>query len=315
MRLRDRHRYTGDAADLLAGIERLRAAIGYVGPHPIRYSLVANLSSLLLDHFTTFGDVAALHESMAGCDEVLPSLDDENRVAVAMMRAEASSLLAERTRDAGRTDAAVDAAAALPPSPAARFVQGRALLVRYQVTGDRRSLADSAVALEDSVRETPVDDPHYPLRLNRLGDVLLTTAEDTGDETARETAIRHLRTAVAHPSNGPDGALWPTINLAAALRLRGRQTGDVAALRESVALLGEVLAATPPDTHPWGNRCENYLVAVQELAERTGDVELLDQAVEIGRSARARAARPPRSRCCWGCCTTNGSGSPGASTT
>lgn len=291
MGLRDRHRHTGNPADLLEGIAQLRTAIGYVPNHPIRHALLANLSALLLDHFQHSGDVSALHEALAGCNEVIPLLDEENRLMAAMMRVGTLALLAEHIRDPAYVIEAVESASRLPRVPAVQFELGKALCVRYKLTYDHAALVDAARVLKESVRATPVDDPNYLPRLTHLGDVLQLSAEHTGDESVRETAIRHLRAAVAGTPSVSDALLERKVGLAAALRHRGRQTGDVAALREGVALLREVLAATQPGTRPWGNRCENYLIAVQELVEGTGDIELLDQAVEIGQSARGRGSR------------------------
>ncbi|MFV5996300.1 CHAT domain-containing protein [Streptomyces sp. NPDC056231] len=286
MRLRDRHRYTGDPTDLVEGIAQLRTAIGYVPDHPIRHTLRVNLSALLLDHFQYFGDVSALHEAIAGCDEAILLLDEENRRVAATMRAETLVLLAEHTRDPAYVAEAVESASRLPRVPAVLFVLGKALYLRYGLTDDHTVLAEAARVLEESVRATPADDPNHLLRLNQLGDVLQRSAEHTGDESVRETAIRHLRVAVAGTPSTSGLLLDFKVDLAAALLDRGRHTGDLAALREGVSLLREVLEATPSGTHPWGNRCENYLIAVHTLVERTGDIELLDQAVEIGRSAR-----------------------------
>ncbi|MEV6056770.1 CHAT domain-containing protein [Streptomyces sp. NPDC052107] len=288
--LRDRHRYTDDPADLLEGIDQLRTAIGYVPDHPIRHTLRATLSGLLLDHFQYFGDVSALHEAIAGCDEVIPLLDEHNRRVVATMRGEALILLAEHTRDPVYVTEAVQSASRLPRVPAVLFVLGRALYVRYGLTGDHTALDEAAGVLEESVRASSADDPSYLLRLNQLGDVLQRSAEHTGDESVRQNAIRYLRAAVESTPSASSSLLHFKVDLAAALRDRGRHTGDLAATREGVSLLREVLAATPSDTRPWGNRCENYLVAVHGLVERTGDIELLDQAVEIGRAARGRGS-------------------------
>ncbi|WP_329457114.1 CHAT domain-containing protein [Streptomyces sp. NBC_01497] len=288
--LRDRHRYTDDPADLLEGIDQLRAAIGYVPDHPIRHSLRATLSGLLLDHFQYFGDVSALHEAIAGCDEVIPLLDGHNGQVAATLRGEALILLAEHTRDPVHVTEAVESASQLPRVPAVLFVLGRALSLRYGLTGDRTALDEAARVLEESVRASSADDPSRLLRLNQLGDVLQRSAEHTGDESVRQSAIRYLRAAVDGAPSTSGSVLGFKVDLAAALRDRGRHTGDLAAAREGVSLLHEVLAATPPDTRSWGNRCENYLIAVQGLVERTGDIELLDQALEMGRAARGRGS-------------------------
>jgi hypothetical protein len=291
MALRDRSRYSDDPADLAEGIARLRAAIGYVPDHPIRYPLIANLSALLTDEFQHTGDLAVLHEALAGCDEAIPALDEENRVVAVMLRVETLTLLAEHNRDLAHATAAVEAAAVLPRVPPALFVHGKALCVRYELTYDHSDLVEAVDLLEASVRATPTDDPVHLLRLNQLGDALQRSAQHTGDDAVRERAVRHLRAAVALARPGTDSLLHNQVDLAAALRDRGRQTGDAAALREGVALLGEVLAATPPGTRTWVNRGENYLIAAYELVTRTGDLELLDQAVATGRSARGRGGR------------------------
>ncbi|WP_410609441.1 CHAT domain-containing protein [Amycolatopsis sp. lyj-109] len=289
--LRDRARHTDDPDDLREGIAQLRAAIGYVPDHPIRYPLLANLSSLLTDEFQRTGDEAVLHEALAGCDEAIPGLDQENRPLAAMLRVEVLVLLAEHTRDLGHATEAVEAAARLPRGPGALFVHGKALCAQYELTYDHAALAEAAGLLAASVRATPPDDPAHLLRLNQLGDALQRSAEHTGDDAVREEAVRHLREAVALARPGSDLRLHHQVDLAAALRDRGQRTGDVAALREGADLLGEVLAATPPDTRPWANRCENYLVAAYDLVVRTGDLDLLDRAVETGRSGRGLSSR------------------------
>ncbi|MQY34584.1 hypothetical protein SRB17_25540 [Streptomyces sp. RB17] len=291
MRLRDRYRYTNDPADLLEAIGQLRAAIGYVADHPIRHALRVNLSALLLDQFQHAGDVPALQEAIAGCDEAIPLLDADDRRVAATMRAEALILLAEHTRDPVYAVEAVESASRLPRVPAVLFVQGKAQYLRYALTGDHTALVEAARVLEESVRTSPADDPSYLLRLNQLGDVLQRSAEHTGDESVRQTAIQYLRAAVEGAPRASGSLLDFKVDLAAALRDRGRHTGDLAATRECVSLLREVLAATPSDTRSWGNRCENYLVAVHGLVEQTGDLELLDQAVEIGRAARGRGSK------------------------
>ncbi|GAA4972598.1 CHAT domain-containing protein [Streptomyces hyderabadensis] len=290
--LRDRYRFLGDPADLLDGIAELRTALGHVPDHPVRYPLRVGLSALLHDHFQHFGDVSALHEALAGCDASIPLLDGENRLVAAMVRAETLILLAEHTRDLAYVVEAVESASRLPRVPAAQYVLGKALHIRYELTHDPALLADAARVLEESVLATPADDPLYVPRLSQLGNVLQRSAEHTGDESVRETAVRYLRDAMARTPSGSRAALHHKVDLASALRDRGRKTGDVAALREGVALLREVLGATPPDEPGWANRCENYLIAVQDLVAHTGEIDVLDQAVEIGRSAPAGAGAP-----------------------
>ncbi|MFJ8794957.1 CHAT domain-containing protein [Streptomyces sp. NPDC102462] len=291
MGLRDRHRHTGDPADLLAGITELRTALGHVADHPVGHVLRVNLGALLLDHFEYFGEVSALHEAIAACEEAVPHLDEEDRRVAATMRAEALLVLAEHTRDVAYVDEAVASAARLPRVPEVLFVLGRALYQRYMLTDDPSVLPDAARLLDESVRTSPPGDLNHLLRLNLLGDVLQTTAEHTGDESVRERAVGCLRAAVAGAPSTSGLLLDFKVDLAAALRDRGRYTGDLAALREGVDLLRDVLAATPSGTRPWGNRCENYLIAVHGLIEQTDDLELLDQAVEIGRSARGRGSK------------------------
>ncbi|WP_143660436.1 CHAT domain-containing protein [Streptomyces sp. JHA26] len=292
MGLYDRYRLLGDPADLLDGIAQLRTAIGYVPDHPVRHVLQVGLCSLLQDHFLSFGDVSALHESLAGCDASLPLLDGENRLVAAMVRGETLILLAEHGRDPAYAAEAVEWASRLPRVPAARYVLGKALYIQYELTRDHAVLVTAARVLEESVRATPVDDLDHALRLNQLGDVLQRSAEHTGDESVRERAVRYLREAVARTPSTSPARLSHKVDLAAALRDRGRRTGDVAALREGVALLREVLEATRPDDHAWDNRCENYLIAVQDLVEQTGEIDVLDRAVETGRSARGVGGGP-----------------------
>ncbi|MFF0225252.1 CHAT domain-containing protein [Streptomyces sp. NPDC004629] len=291
MGLRDRHRHTGDPADLLEGITHLRTALGHVLDHPVGHVLRVNLGALLLDHFEYFGEVPALHEAIAACDEAIPHLGEQDRRVAATMRAEALLVLAEHTRDVAYVDEALASAARLPRVPEVLFVLGRAQYQRYALTEDPTALVDAARLLDQSVRTSTAGDLNHLLRLNLLGDVLQTTAEHTGDESVRERAVRHLRAAVAGAPSTSGLLLDFKVDLAAALRDRGRYTGDLAALREGVSLLRDVLAATPSGTRPWGNRCENYLIAVHDLIEQTDDIELLDQAVEIGRSARGRGSK------------------------
>ncbi|GLY47274.1 CHAT domain-containing protein [Lentzea sp. NBRC 102530] len=286
MLLRDRYRQAGDVTDLLEGVSLLRQALGYVGDHPIRYPLRINLGSLLLDHFQHFGDVAALREALAACDEAMPVLAEDERVVVAVMRVETLVLLAEHLREESHATEAVASARRLPPDPSTAFGLGKALSALHAFTDDMEALVEAVAVLTESVRLTPPDDTHYLLRLNLLGDVQLRLAEQTGDDSARESAIRHLRVAAADPR-----AAFSRVNLAAALRHRGEQTGDVAALREGVALLREVVEDGEPGTRSWGNQCENYLNAVLALVELTGDVDLLDQAVEVGHAARGRGSK------------------------
>lgn len=292
MGLRDRYRHTGDPADLSEGIARLRTALGYVPDHPIRHALRVGLSSLLHDHFLRFGDVSTLHEALAGCDESIPMLDTENRLVATMMRGETLILLAEHARDPAYAAQAVDSASRLPRGPAAQYVLGKALYVRYELTHDHAALVDAARVLEESVLATPVDDPDYALRLNQLGDVLQRSAEHTGDESVREAAVRHLRDAMARTPSASPALLDHKVDLAAALRDRGRKTGDIASLREGVALLREVLEVTRPDGRLWANRCENYLIAVRDLVAQTGETDVLDQAVEFGGSTRGGGGTP-----------------------
>ncbi|MER5262701.1 CHAT domain-containing protein [Actinosynnema sp. NPDC002837] len=289
MALRDRSRYTGDPADLVEGVAQLRAAIGYVPDHPIRYPLLVGLSDLLTDQFQETGDLALLHEAMAGCDEAMPALDPDNRSTTAMLRAETLILLAKHTRELPIATEAVESAAQLPRLPPALYVHGKALRMLYELTYDHAVLIEAVGLLRASLDASSPEDPNYLLRLNQLGNALQLSAEHTGDDAVRQDAIRHLRRAVAL---SPAGFLTDhQVDLAAALRDRGRHTGDLEALREGVELLREVLAASPPDTWPWVNRCENYLVAAFDVVTRTGDLGLLDHAVATGQQARGRGKR------------------------
>ncbi|MEV0355709.1 CHAT domain-containing protein [Nocardia sp. NPDC050697] len=285
--LRDRFRYSGEVADLLAGIACLRRAIGYVPDHPIRHELSVNLSALLLDHFHLVGDLAALREVVARCDAVIPRLGEEGRLVAAMMRADSLIRLAEHTRDLAHLTDAIGSASRLPRTPGVEWILGTALRVRYEFTGDHAALVDAAAALRRGVAAIPVDDPDHAGVLSELGNVLQLSAEHTGDEPVRESGIRYLRAAVdSTPSTSP---LLPsrTMDLSAALLDRGRRTGDVAALTEAVVLARAALAASAPGTR-WAGSCRaNLLLTLECLFERTGDAGLLDEAIEIGGSAPA----------------------------
>ncbi|TQS46841.1 CHAT domain-containing protein [Cryptosporangium phraense] len=297
MALRDRYRYRGDAADLLDAIATLRTAIAHVPDHPIRHSLRANLSALLLDRFEEFGELDDLYRVLAGCDESIPRLDPDGRLVAETMRAETLVVLAEHTGQAGFAVEALAAAAALPDDPPVRFVRAKAQLVRYRFTADRGALSEAVELLAADARTATGD--RVPLVLGLLGDALLDVADDTGDETVRQTAIGHLRTTLDDTPSGSPLRLQRQINLAAALRDRGRHTGDATAGREGVDLMRDVVAGTDPESRFWPNRLDNYLTALDDLVDLTGDLAVLDEALRIaGRAGggRAGASRAGASR-------------------
>ncbi|MFE5208233.1 CHAT domain-containing protein [Streptomyces sp. NPDC056600] len=296
MCLRDRYRHTGEGGDLLEAVDLLRQVLRYLEPYPERHVVSVNLSAVLLSHFHAFQDLTALLEAVRRLDRAVPWLTGEDRITAELLRAETLTMLGEETRDVAHVHAAAESLSPLPRDPAVLEVLGRVVDVRYQLTRDHAALLEAVGPLADGVRTVPADDPRRPGLLGALGSVLLHSADHTGDESVRADAIAHLREAVARTPAEDEEAAYLRISLAVGLRDRGRDTGDVAALRESVTLLREVLDATAATARLWGNRCENYLVAVHQLVQQTGDLAILDTAVALGKAARGLGTARPMAR-------------------
>ncbi|MFE9187560.1 CHAT domain-containing protein [Micromonospora haikouensis] len=165
----------------------------------------------------------------------------------------------------------------------------RAMRVWHEITGDSSALVEAGrlirIAVERHAAEWP--DPWVPQAI--LADILRQQYEACGDTALIDEAIGHLHACIsALPVPKGVNAALLSGSLGNAWRARYQQTGDVAHLHQAVSALRQAVSELP-DAHPNRDILVTNLSGVLYLwSDRTGDEDVLEEAVRLRRAAGGR---------------------------
>lgn len=165
---------------------------------------------------------------------------------------------------------------------------GTALRHRYDLSGAADDLDRSIRLLRIAVELCGEDDDVRAERMNSLGNALLRRFESTGMPEVLDEAIDNHRRGVPDGSrHDPDRAVRLN-NLAASLRQRGLYFGDVAALREAIALLRDAIETAEDDARLVA--LGTLGITLQDLWEQTREPAAAEEAVAAARTVHAASS-------------------------
>ena len=296
----DGYRVTGRVADLDEAVSAAGAAVAAtpVG-HPATAVALSNLAATLRSRFEMTGAAADLNRAIRSAGIALRTApaNDPDR---AMYRANLGVALLTRFSETGRAEdldqavrLLVDAEAATPLTHVDRALRlshlGLALEAAARRTGSRAQL-DAAVGHLRATCSAAAADPHLPMYLSNLSNVLQTRFERLGSTADLDEAIAALTDAAARTPEPHSDRPTYLGNLAAALLTRFRHREDPADLTAAVDAGRAALRLTPPDDTARAMRMTNLGTALR-TREADGDV---DEAVWLCATAvRDRPADDP----------------------
>ncbi|NUP49737.1 MAG: CHAT domain-containing protein [Catenulispora sp.] len=163
------------------------------------------------------------------------------------------------------------------------------LFEAYQDSGYLPFLNQVVSWLRDLVRTSAEDDPDRVEYLSKLGEALLTLAEQNDDVALFSEAVQVARQAVVVAFGNEDFHESCLRNLGVALRRSYARTGDTELLVERVHVARLIVAAVGerPDRAEGLSELTTALLA---LSEQNGDMTPLTEALEAGREAVAATA-------------------------
>jgi CHAT domain-containing protein/tetratricopeptide (TPR) repeat protein len=172
-----------------------------------------------------------------------------------------------------------------PATASFRANLGGVLRLRWRRSRSDEDLTESMTAIRAAVAATPQGHSRRSARLNNLADGLLALHVHHVDSSALTEAIQLYRQAISCAKPDSNDLAWARSNLAEALRMRYRSSGDRdrAVLDEAVEHARAALAATWPN-HPLRSRFQSNLALIfldrfhargrpPDLAEATSLVE------------------------------------------
>lgn len=305
--LKARHDRFGDTAALRESVGAHRAALtDSQHDHPLRPTILTNLSSALLELATVTGDDDVLAEAVRVCrDAVVASTTDDVSHAIVLTNLAAGlrdSFL--RTGDDAALIEAVevlrDAIAVSPPyhvdRPARLASLGNSLRFRFERTGNIALVVEAVQHLRAALAETPVGRPDRAGRLADLSGALARQFEATGASELLEEAVETILTALAATPTEDAQYAARTANLAALLVMGFTRDGSLPMLQHAVRAARAGLDATPATHAQHADRLSNLAAVLFRLYGKTSDLDALREAVEYGRAAVAatRTGHPSR---------------------
>jgi tetratricopeptide (TPR) repeat protein len=306
--LKASHNRFGDTAALRESIAAHRAALAAARPdHPLRATILTNLSSALLELANAAGDDDALAETVRTCRDTVAALaaDDASRAIVLTNLAAGLRESFLRTGDDAALLEAVevlrDAIDASPryhvERPARLASLGNALRLRFERTGHIALVVEAVEHLRAALAETPAGRPDRAERLTDLSGALVRQFEATGASELLEEAGETILTALAATPTEDVRHAARTANLAALLLMLSRREGNVPMLRDAVRAARAGLDATPGTHAERADRQSNLATVLFRLYRETSDLDALREAVEHSRAAVAatRVGHPRRS--------------------
>ncbi len=299
---------TNDEAIAQEAISTCREALATVAQDPkLRADLLQHLAICLLDLFLVSPDPALLREGEQLLSDAFAALPegDSDRVECLAYRAMFLLTLYEFT---GQQELLEDAAAIrgiiseLPSDQqdeansvlAGLGFDGEILRLRHDQTGSPDAIRDAVITQRAALAGAPDDDPDRALQRYAFMNALLREYERTSNLELIAEAASAGRKAVAAPLDAETLALLLSTLCAVLTRLFER-TGDETVAAEAIDRGRAAVEIPLPRTHLHTHQVWlNYSVAMLMVGVRTGDLELLRQAVEAGRTAVTTAPRLTR---------------------
>ncbi|HEU5030390.1 MAG TPA: CHAT domain-containing protein [Spirillospora sp.] len=275
----------------------LRNAVTAAHPDdPGRTAYQAALVTALRENYLRTRDVALLREEVELADAVLARTPDDHPEL--LLRLEAGTWVLQRLHsdlgDRSRLDDTLDRArrAARHPDSGwfAQMTLAEVLIERGRVTGDVGLMERGVEIGREFLPAGPPEDEDQRRALGNFATGLSEYYTYTGAAEVLDEAIVLARRAV----DGSGGHLTGAMNtLAQCLSLRYEHTGDTADLHESVRVGRRAVAAIPVGYPYRGLYLDSLRSVLQTLGELDDQVDLLNEAADHARAARASAVDSP----------------------
>ncbi|MBE8475992.1 CHAT domain-containing tetratricopeptide repeat protein [Streptomyces justiciae] len=280
-----------------SALTALRNAVSAAHPDdPRRTAYQAALVTALRENYLRTRDVTLLREEIELADEVLARTPDDDPEL--LLRLEAGTWVLQRLHsdlgDRSRLDDTLDRAQRAARHPDsdwfAQLTLAEVLIERGRVAGDVDLMERGIQIGREYLPAGPPEDEDQRRALGNFATGLSEYYTYTGASEVLDEAIALARRAV----DGRGGHLTGARNtLAQCLSLRYEHTGDAADLRESVRV-GRQAAAAVPVGYPYrGLYLDSLRSVLQTLGELDEDIDLLNEAADTARAARACAVDNP----------------------
>lgn len=301
---------TGDLAHLEHATACFEASVAATPANsPDRSRQLSNLASARADQYRAGRDVALLDRALDAARDALavPGADVTDR---GRMLSGLAGLLLERFDAHGGLadlDEAVDllrAAVADAGPHARRYAMwlnnlGEALLARFERTGAgaEADLDESVDVLERALHITAEGSAEPGIFQSSLGGALAARYLLRGDQADLHRAIELTASAVASIPAGAEAAAFAVNrkhNLGTLLRQRYEARGDVADLEAAARWFRESADLTPPGSPAMARRQAALGNALRDIYGRTGEFQLLDDAIGVTARRSRSPVRKPR---------------------
>jgi tetratricopeptide (TPR) repeat protein len=286
--LRDHFQLTGDRASLAEAIECLDRALSLEPSDSECASAKSNLGVALTTLYAIQGDETALERGIAVLEHANAATPANHQERAVRLTNLANALRERSARTGAQADLdrsitilrqAADSTRASEMRSVIMSSLGVALMDRYHLDGEPKSLDQAVDALAAAVQSTPSGHGQQSKRMSNLGVALSTRGRLRGTRADVDRAVECQEAAVA-AEVGPELHVR-TSNLGAALLNRYRSTGSSADLNAAVAA-DRLALSLLPDNDPNRDSFLNGLgVALHELFRRCNDLAALDEAVSI----------------------------------
>ncbi|MGW2571657.1 CHAT domain-containing protein [Streptomyces sp. NPDC001537] len=275
----------------------LRNAVTAARPDdPRRTAYQAALVTALRENYLRTRDVTLLREEVELADAVLAATPDDDPEL--LLRLEAGTWVLQRLHsdlgDRSRLDDTLDRAQRAARHPDsdwfAQMTLAEVLILRGRVTDDVGLMERGIQIGREFLPVGPPGDEDERRALGNFATGLSDYYTYTGASEVLDEAIVLARRAV----DGSGGHLTGAMNtLARCLSLRYEHTGDAADLRESVRVGRQAVAAVPVGYPYRGLYLDSLRSVLQTLGELDDDIDLLNEAADNARAARASAVDSP----------------------
>ncbi|SCF27397.1 CHAT domain-containing protein [Micromonospora saelicesensis] len=285
---------TGDEADLVRAVRALRLAVADAGESsPARGTHLSNLGNVLRTAASAGGSPELLAESAEAQRTALAAVSGEESHAVAANLGASLIELFARTGDHAALDEAVEVLTSARNGSPARSQVGRlirsnlalALSHRYDLASDVDDLSAAVDAAEAALAGQPADDAGATREHIQLATDLRRRYLVLGADADIERAISLLRARFAR------GSLEAGFELATALEVRFRQTGNREDLHEGRALREAAVAATAAEPRASAQALNNLGLAYRnefDHSDRRGPAaDLITRAIDCFEDALA----------------------------
>jgi tetratricopeptide (TPR) repeat protein len=249
-----RYEQSGDLSLLARAIQLQQEALACTpADGAVRGQICRSLRDLLQKSFLRSGDIADLHGRVDMCRELLLLCSD------------------------GSSDRA-DACDGL----------AGALIRVFQHSGTVSALAEAIDFYEEALLLTPTGHPSRTRSCNNLAGALYERHKQEGDFVLLQRALilqqEHLRLS-SIPEAGPLAKARAQCSLATTMAALDHASGGHASEEQCIALYLEALVFLPRNSHVRSLACNGLLNEAQHRFARTGDLALLDTAINHARNS------------------------------